>query len=78
MLTVSKMIYFHITLVYALIKTRNGVTANASTESKVQTLFPATFYDLPKSVKTDNKQNFCSVVKKSFWSISFEIVLFLK
>jgi len=30
--TVSKMIYFHITLVYALIKTRNGITANASTK----------------------------------------------
>ena len=34
-MTVSQMIYFHITLVYALKLTRTGVTANASTEFKV-------------------------------------------
>lgn len=30
--TVPKIIYFHITLVYALRATRNGITANASTK----------------------------------------------
>ena len=33
--TVSQMIYFHITLVYALKLTRNGFTAKSSTEFKV-------------------------------------------
>jgi len=35
MFTVPQMIYFHITLVYALKLTRNGFTAKSSTEFKV-------------------------------------------